>query len=152
MKQALVVFDTSFGNTEKIAREIASGIAESGATECKVIGIKEIESEDLTPYAGVIFGCPIHAFRATRGIKSALKKAAKKGLGGKLVAAFDTYQAPSHKGKAMGQIEEFLVKKAADAKLFAPGFSALVLGREGPLHEEEPEKARAFGKAIADEL
>jgi hypothetical protein len=52
----------------------------------------------------------------------------------------------------MGQIEDLLRKKAKEAKLFSPGFSALVLGRQGPLKDDEPEKARAFGKEYAAEL
>lgn len=152
MKKVLLVFDTSFGNTEKIARSIASGISESNEIECNVIGIKQMENEDISGYAGVLFGCPIHAFRATRGIKGAVNTAIKKGLDGKLVAAFDTYQALSHERKAMGQIEDMLTKKAQGAKLFSPGFSALVLGREGPLRDDEPDNAKEFGRAFAEEL
>ena len=152
MKKVLVVFDSGFGNTEKIGREIASGIQESGIAECKVINIDDVESEDLSGYDGALFGSPIHAFRATRGIKGAVKNAAKKGLQAKLVASFDTYQALGHIGKAAGQIEGELKKRIKGAKVFSPGFSALVLGRQGPLQDDELPKAREFGKKFADEL
>ena len=66
----------------------------------------DVENEDLSVYDGALFGSPIHAFRATRGIKGAVKKAGKKGLKAKIVASFDTYQAPGHKGKAASQIED----------------------------------------------
>ena len=152
MKKVLVVFDSSFGNTEKIGREIAAGIEESGLAECKVINIDEVETEDLSGFDGALFGSPIHAFRATRGIKGAVKNAAKKGLQTKLVASFDTYQALGHIGKAAGQIEGELKKRIKGAKVFSPGFSALVLGRQGPLQDDELPKAREFGKKFADEL
>ena len=152
MKKVLVVFDTTYGNTEKLGREIASGIVESGLAECKVINIENVESENISAYDGVLFGGPIHAFRATRGIKTAVKKAAKMGLDGKLVSSFDTYQAPGHAGKAAKQIEDELKKKAKGAKILSPGLTALVLDRKGPLKDDEPGKAREFGQRFAQEL
>jgi flavodoxin len=152
MKKVLVVFDTTYGNTEKLGREIASGIEESGLAECKVINIKDVEAEDISVYDGVLFGGPIHAFRATRGIKGAVKKAAKMGLDGKLVSSFDTYQMAGHVGKAAKQIEEELRKKAKGAKIFSPGLTALVLDSKGPLNDDEPGKAREFGQRFAQEL
>ncbi|MFW9965081.1 MAG: flavodoxin family protein [Candidatus Sifarchaeia archaeon] len=152
MKKVLVVFDTKFGNTEKLGREIAAGIEEAGTAECKVINIKEVKSEDISDYDGVLFGGPVHAFRATRGIKGAVKEAAKKGLDGKLVSSFDTYQAPGHRGNAVRQIEEEVSKKAPRAKIFTPGLTARVDGYEGPLNAAEPAKAREFGKKFAEEL
>jgi flavodoxin len=152
MKKVLVVFDTTYGNTEKLGREIAAGIEETGTAECKVIGIKEIKVEDLSGFDGVLFGGPIHAFRATRGIKGAIKEAAKKGLDGKLVSTFDTYQAPGHKGRAAKQIEEMVGDKAPSAKILSPGCTALVVDRKGPLDAAEPAKAREFGKKFAEKL
>lgn len=152
MKKVLVVFDTKFGNTEQVGREIAAGIEETGAAECKVIGIKDIDAEDFSIYDGVLFGGPVHAFRATRGIKGAIKNAADKGLDGKLVSSFDTHQSPGHKGNAARQIEGEIVKKAPGAKIFSPGLSARVDGYEGPLNAAEPARARDFGKRFASEL
>jgi flavodoxin len=152
MKKVLVVFDTTYGNTEQLGREIAAGIEESGLAECKVININEVETEDISVYDGALFGGPIHAFRATRGIKGAVKKAAKKGLDGKLVSTFDTYQAPGHVGKAAQQIEDELKKRAKGVKIFSPGLTALVLDRKGPLKDDEPAKAREFGQRFAQEL
>ena len=152
MKKVLVVFDTTYGNTEKLGREIAAGIEEGGTAECKVIGIKEVKAEDISGFDGVLFGGPIHAFRATRGIKGAVKEAAKKGLDGKLVSTFDTYQAPGHKGRAAKQIEEMIADKAPGAKILSPGFTALVDDRKGPLNAAEPANAREFGTRFAEKL
>ena len=152
MKKVVVVFDSSYGNTEILAKEIAVGIEESGLAECKVINIGDVESEDMSVFDGALFGSPIHAFRATRGIKGAVKKAAKKGLKARIVASFDTYQAPGHIGKAAGQIEDELKKKISGAKVISPGLSAIVLDRKGPLRDDELPKAREFGKKFAQEL
>lgn len=152
MKKVLVVFDTTFGNTEKLAREIAAGIEDAGTAECKVVGIRTVEDEDISSFDGVLFGGPIHIFRATRGIRGAVKYASKKGLDGKLVSTFDTYQARGHEGRAAKQIEEMISKKVLGVKMFSPGLSALVDSREGPLNAAEPAKAREFGRRFAQEL
>lgn len=152
LKKVLVVFDTKFGNTEKLAREIAIGIDETGLASSLVINIDEVEKQDLTTFDGVLFGAPIHAFRATSGIKRAVKSAAKMGLDGKLVGAFDTYQASGHVGKCAGQIENELRKKAEGAKLFSRHLTSLVDGYEGPLNDAEPAKARTFGQEFAKGL
>ncbi|TFG27843.1 flavodoxin family protein [Candidatus Thorarchaeota archaeon] len=152
MKHVLIVFDSKFGNTEQLAREIGAGIEATGLAKSKVVNIKEIENQDLSGFAGVLFGAPIHAFRATSGIKGAVKKAAKIGLDGKLVAAFDTYQVAGHKGKAAGQVRDLLKKKAPGATLFSQELSSLVDGYEGPLNTAEPTRAREFGQQIAQAL
>ena len=152
MKKVLVVFDSTYGNTEKLGREIAAGIDESGLAESKVINIDDVGSEDLSIYDGALFGGPIHAFRATRGIKGAVKNAEKKGLNAQFVGSFDTYQAPGHVGKAAQQIEDELRKRFSGAKVFSPGLSALVLDRKGPLKDDELPRAREFGKKFAQEL
>ncbi|MCK4484455.1 MAG: hypothetical protein KAU89_06500 [Candidatus Thorarchaeota archaeon] len=152
MKKVLIIFDSTFGNTERLAREIAAGIEDAGTAECKVVGIKTVEDEDISSFDGVLFGGPIHIFRATRGIRGTVKHAAKKGLDGKLVSTFDTYQARGHEGRAAKQIEEMISKKARGVKMISPGLSALVDSREGPLNAAEPAKAREFGQRFAQEL
>lgn len=152
MKHVLIVFDSKFGNTEQLAKEIGAGIEATGFAECNIININAIGNQDLSRFDGVLFGAPIHAFRATSGIKGAVKKAAKMGLDGKLVATFDTYQAAGHRGKAAGQIRDLLKKKAPNANLFSHDMTALVDGYEGPLNEVEPARAREFGQQIGNAL
>ena len=152
MKKVLVIFDSTYGNTEKLGREIAAGISETGTAECTVIGISKVSATDFAEFSGVLLGGPIHMFRASRGITGATKNAIKKGLKGKLVGAFETYQAPGHSGRTVKKIEELIAEAEPDARVFSPGLSSLVDGRKGPLNAAEPAKARAFGKRFAEEL
>jgi flavodoxin len=152
MKKVLIIFDSTYGNTEKLAREIAVGITETAKAECIVIGINEVSVHDFSILDGVLLGGPIHMFRAARGIIGATKNAIKKGLDGKLVGAFETYQAPGHSGRGVKSIEEMVVEGAPGAKVLSPGLSSLVDGRKGPLNAAEPAKAREFGKRFAQEL
>ncbi|MFX1606986.1 MAG: flavodoxin domain-containing protein [Promethearchaeota archaeon] len=152
MKKVLVIFDTTYGNTEKLGREIAAAITETGKAECTIIGISEVNSQDFDTFDGVLIGGPIHMFRPAGGLRGAVKNAIKNGLGGKLVGAFETYQAPGHAGRAVRYVEEEVAKKVPDAKLFTPGLAALVDGRKGPLNAAEPAKAKEFGQRFAEEL
>ncbi len=151
MKNVLIVYDSKFGNTKKLAQEIAAGIQEAGEINCKVENIKELDKGEVAAFDAVLFGCPVHVMRATRGIQGAIKRAAKDGLDGKIVTTFETYMG-SHNGKALRKMEELLTKKAPGARIITPGFSALVDGYEGPLNEEDAVKGKEFGRAIGQEL
>jgi NAD(P)H dehydrogenase (quinone) len=151
MTNVLVVYDSKFGNTRKLAEEIAAGIKEAGEINCKVENIKDLDKGEVAAFDAVLFGCPVHIMRATRGIQGAIKKAAKDGLDGKLVTTFETYMG-NHNGKALRKMEELLTKKAPGARLVTPGFSALVDGYEGPLNEEDAAKGKEFGKTMGQKL
>ncbi len=151
MKNVLIVYDSKFGNTKKLANEIAAGIHEAGGIQCKVENIKDLDKGEVASFDAVLFGCPVHIMRATRGITGAIKKASKEGLDGKIVTTFETYMG-NHDGKALRKMEALLMKKAPGARLVAPGFSALVDGYEGPLNAEDAVKGKEFGKTIGLEL
>ena len=151
MKKALIVYDTTFGNTKMLAEMIGAGIEESQDVSCVIIHHKELLPENVTESDIVLFGSPIHAGMATHGIKSAIKKAASVGLRNKLVSTFDTYASVT-KGRGVRNMESILTKVAADTRLITPGHSALVHGFRGPLHESEEQRANDFGRRIAKEL
>ena len=151
MKKGLVIFDTTFGNTKRLAEEIAAGMQEISEVTCSVISQKDFIPESVTEIDAILFGSPIHAGMATRGIKGAIKKAAKFGLEGKVVSTFDTYASVT-KSRGVKNMEKLLMKLAPDARPVSPGLSALVHGWRGPLADSEFERARAFGKMIGQEM
>ena len=151
MTNVLVIYDSKFGNTKRLAEEIAAGIQETGDIRCKVENIKNFDRGEVSAFDAVLFGCPVHVMRATRGITGAIKRAAKDGLDGKLVTTFETYMG-NHNGKALRKMEELLMRKAPGARIVTPGFSALVDGYEGPLNTEDAVKGKQFGRKIGHEL
>jgi flavodoxin len=152
MKTVIVIFDTKHGNTKQIAEEIGAGIREAGDIDCTVANFKDTDPSSLTSYDGILFGCPVHIFSATRGMKGFINKAAKAGIAGKIGTTFETYLAASHLGKATAKLESIISDKASEFDLIIPGFSALVKGMEGPLEESEIPKAREFGKKFGQRL
>jgi flavodoxin len=151
MKRVLILYDTQFGNTRKLALEIASRIQENEGITTKVANGEGLDTEDLSRYDAVLFGGPTRAFRATRGATSAIKRAAKIGLDGKVVACFGTY-IMGNQSRAVKSMDKLLKKRAPSAIHISPGFSAKVEGVQGPIEPRELADAGNFAKTIVEEI
>jgi flavodoxin I len=73
--KALVVYDSVYGNTEKIAKAIGEAIAPSG--EVKLVRVGEANPSQLTPVDLLIVGSPTHAGRPVQAVQEFLKKVPK---------------------------------------------------------------------------
>jgi flavodoxin I len=149
--KALVVYDSVYGNTEKIARAIGEAIAPSG--EVKVLRAGEANPSELASIDLLIVGSPTHGGRPTPAVQDLLNKATQPSLKGIKVAAFDTRsQAKLAKvfGNAAGRIAGQLTKKGG--VLIGPAEGFIVAGTKGPLKEGEPERAAAWAKRIWESM
>jgi flavodoxin len=151
MKRVLILYDTRFGNTRKLALELANGIQQYKEIVTKVANGDGLDTEDLSKYDGVLFGGPTRAFRATRGAMNAIKRAGEIGLDGKVVSTFGTYMMGKQSRGVKG-MDKKLRKVAQNAKVISPGFSAKVEGVRGPIVAEEIPRAHDFGKVFAEEV
>jgi len=151
MKSVLILYDTQFGNTRKLALEIVKGIQENENITCKVVNGNGLDTEDLAKYDAVLFGGPTRAFRATRGALTSIKRAAQIGLDGKVVTTFGTYLLGKQSRGVRG-MDKQLRKAAPRAVLISPGFSARVDGVRGPITETEIPKAHEFGRRLGQEI
>jgi flavodoxin len=159
--KALIVYDSQFGNTGKIAQAIADGLGTAEEVGLKHVG--EIRPEQLTELALLILGSPTQRFRPTPGMTDFLKRIPANSLKGVHVAAFDTRFTEEKIGEI--QILAFFVgifgyaaKPIGDrlakmgGKLAAPPEGFYVDDTEGPLLEGELERATEWGKQIAAAL
>ena len=64
--KALIIYDTQFGNTEKIARAIGNGFE----GDIKVMKVQDVKPEDIAWAKTVIIGSPTQGGRPTMPIKS----------------------------------------------------------------------------------
>jgi flavodoxin I len=145
--KALIVYDSVYGNTEKIARAIAEAVTPSG--EVKVLGAGEADPSELESTELLIVGSPTHGGRPTPAVQNFLKKVPK--LQGVNVAAFDTrITAKLVKvfGYAAGRIANNLKKKGGNLIASPEGF--FVTGGQGPLKEGELERAADWAKGILE--
>jgi flavodoxin I len=147
--KAVIVYDSVYGNTEKIARAIAEAITPSG--EVKVLRSGEANPSELASINLLIVGSPTHGGRPTPAVQDFLNKLTQSSLKDINVAAFDT-RTPSKFvrvfGNAAGRIAGRLTKKGGVLIASPEGF--FVTGTKGPLKEGELERAAGWAKRILE--
>jgi flavodoxin len=148
----LIVYDSLYGNTEKIAQAIGDAIGG------QVLQVGKVNPADLNGFDLLIVGSPTQQFRATQAIKKFIGGIRKGELNGIQVTAFDTRlgmeDMPSRIlppfvkifGYAAAPIADSLVSKGG--KLAAPPEGFLVKGMEGPLKDGELERAAEWAKQL----
>jgi flavodoxin len=155
----LLVYDSVFGNTEKVAQAIGRAIAAAdtqGHIETRrVAGVTaaQLRSLDL-----LIVGSPTRGFRPTEAISSLLAALPEGHLAGIRVASFDT-RIPldtigfflfriivDRGGYAAPKIASALKKAGGDLVVPPEGF--FVTATEGPLKDGELERAEAWARQV----
>ena len=145
--KSLIVYDSVYGNTEKIARAIAEAIAAFG--EVGVLPAREVNPSELASIDLLIVGSPTHGGRPTPAVQGLLNKVTQPSLKGINVAAFDTRsQAKLARvfGNAAGRIAGHLKRKGGVLVVSPEGF--FVTATKGPLKEGELERAGAWARGL----
>ncbi len=143
--KALIVYDSVYGNTEKIAKAIGDAIT----GEVKVLRVGEVNSSELKAFNLLIVGSPTQGGRPTQAIQDFLNKAPVPAFKGINVAAFDTRFSTRLVrifGYAAGRIADSLKRKGGTLIVSPEGF--FVKGTKGPLKEGEVERAASWAKEI----
>lgn len=154
--KTLLLFDSYFGNTEKIARAIAKAF--DGDQEFVIKRNNETTPEELSNYNLLIVGSPTRGFQPTEDVAKLIKSIPAKKLYRIKIATFDTrvlLETIKSKfarkmvdigGYAAKTIDKRLVQKGAVSVTAPEGF--YVMDTEGPLKEGELERAEEWGKQI----
>ena len=154
--KALVLYDSKFGNTEKIAQAIGAALAAKG--EVAVARVSDARREHLVGVSLLVVGSPTWGGRPTPAINQWLKNLPSHGLEGVKVAAFDTRGDMSQVtsrfvhwlvglvGFAAAPISARLKKKGGTVAVAPEGF--IVLDREGPLKDGELERAAEWARGV----
>lgn len=150
--KALVVYDSVFGNTEKVAQAMGAALG------CEARRVTAVTPEQLAGLDALIVGSPTQAFQALKPVKAFLKSIPAGSLKGVKVAAFDTRMDVKEVnnavltvfskafGYAAEPIGKQLVKKGGTQAVLPEGF--IVMGEKGPLRDGELERAAAWAKRI----
>lgn len=143
--KSLIVYDSIYGNTEKIARAIKDAITGN----VKLINISEVNYPELKTFDFLIIGSPTQGGRPTPAIQNFLDKFQDNIINNIKVAIFDT-RLPnkwvSIFGYAAGRIYQHLKKINMNIVLPPEGF--FVKGKKGPLVDGEIERAANWVKDI----
>ncbi len=152
--KALVIYDSVFGNTERIAREIGKALG----PEVPVILVGKVTPSDLAGLDVLLVGSPTRGFKPTPAITGFLEALPADSLKGVKVSAFDTriplesiksrfFRAIVKRGGyADKPIAEILVRKGGELVIPTGGF--FVVASEGPLQKGELERAGEWARGI----
>jgi flavodoxin I len=148
---SMVIYDSTFGNTEQIARVIADRLGEHGTV--KLMRSDEAASLDLKEMDLLVIGCPIHRQRMTPAVGALLANIPRRSLKGRAAAAFDTRYRLNWFLSNFTAAQEIASKlKRTGASLIVPPEGFIVTGREGPLEEGELERAAQWAEKIIEQF
>lgn len=155
----MIVYDSYFGNTEKIARAVAAALEAAGKGPVTVARAEDTQPDALRGLHLLVVGAPTRAFRPTERMQAFLKRLTPGALNGVKVAAFDTRiktedvnnKVLSFMTRLFGYAAEPIGKalvKAGGQQVAAPeGF--FVTASEGPLKDGELARAETWARGIA---
>jgi len=143
--KTLVVYDSTYSNTEKIAKAIGSGIK----GDVKVLHAAEANPVDFASFDLIVIGSPTYGGRPMPSVADLMNKISESAVKGKNVAAFDT-RIPTKIVKIFGFAADRIAKNLKDkgANLVVPAEGFFVNGKEGPLKDGELERAAAWAKTL----
>ncbi|RJO59387.1 flavodoxin family protein [Candidatus Parcubacteria bacterium] len=151
--KTLVIYDSQFGNTEKIARAIGNAFGD----QAKVTRPSEMQENELQNVELLIVGSPTQGGRATQAVQNFLSSLPTKTLKNTKVTAFDTRFAMPDQGffvRFLMKTLHYAAEKIANALqakggiLIAKPEGFFVNGKEGPLKDGELERAAAWAKQM----
>jgi menaquinone-dependent protoporphyrinogen IX oxidase len=150
--KGIVISDTSYGNTKKIAETIAETLKESGIA-IDISYVKDVKKLNAKDYDFLVLGSPTKFGTMSFTVKSFLGKVKSKEWMNRPFAAFDTENPENiarNEGSAAEKIAEKLKEKQMNQLL--PVLKAVVLGWKGPLQEGEIERAKEYARELAIKL
>jgi flavodoxin len=154
---ALVLYDSAYGNTEKVAKSIGDAMAKLASVRMLPVG--EAKTSDLEAAELLVVGSPTHGGRPTPAIETLIKDLPPGSLKDVKVAAFDTRFDPEEHGLglrllmnvirfAAGKIAKALTSKGGQLIAEPEGF--IVEDKAGPLKTGELEHAAKWAKMLCD--
>ncbi len=150
--KGIVVYDTSFGNTKKIAETIAGTLKESGI-EVDLFDVKDVKRLSAEDYDFLVLGSPTKLGTMSFAIRFFLGKVNGEEWVNKPFAAFDT-ELPDNLANKEWSAAEKISEKLRDKRMnqLLPVLKAVVLGQKGPLKEGEVERTKDYARELAIKL
>lgn len=140
----MVLYESKFGNTEKIAQSINQAIGG------EIYNVAEFRPEMLDDVDLLIVGSPIHGWQPSSETVQFLNHLETGSLKGKYVAAFDTGFKNIFSGNAASRIIRKLER--AGGKQLVPTQKFVVVQSEGPLASGEVDRAGSWALGLRVEL
>jgi flavodoxin len=150
--KSLVIYDSVFGNTEKVACAIGE------ALESQALSVNKVSHQDIQGVGLLIVGSPTRGFRPTKAITDFIRHLPAKELQNVQIAAFDTRIRITDVNSAfltfMVNIFGYAAQPSANGlkgkggKLTIHPEGFFVEDREGPLFIGELDRAQDWARAL----
>lgn len=144
--EVLIIYDSNFGNTKKVADHIATEFGSNASS----LSVNDFNQNQLQGIKLLIVGSPINAWRPTKKIKEFLNRLDPVKMKGIKAAAFDTRVKSFISGDAAKKIARAL--ENSGASVVAPPTGFYVKGNEGPLLDGELKKAEEWIQVIKSKI
>ncbi|MGZ4862724.1 MAG: flavodoxin family protein [Halobacteriota archaeon] len=151
LSKILVVYESKYGNTKRVAETIVEGMKRVTGTETTLSEVKDLDVNTIASYGAIVIGGPTHFGGPTRAIKKLINKLSSFSSESKQFAVFDTYLGGDFE-KGIKKMERIIGENAPAMKMAAPGLSIKVEGMKGPVAGGELSKCEEFGVKIASQL
>ncbi len=138
--KALVLYDSNYGNTKKLAEIIAESL------DTYPHSISESGNINPAEFDLIVVGSPINGWRPTQKVTDFLNNLKTDSLKNVRAAAFDTRVKLFIHGDAAKKIANALKKAGAEIISEPKGF--FVKGTEGPLFDSEINNARKWAENL----
>ena len=144
--KALVVYESTWGNTERIAQAIAAGLA--GGT--RALPLKTARAEELDKIDLLVIGSPVISGRPSQSMQTYLQSVKRETAAKLKVAAFDT-RLKSRFATVLGNAASRMTAKFQElgSNAIAKPEGFIVKGQKGPLADGEVDRATRWGKDLA---
>jgi flavodoxin I len=143
--KSLVIYDSQFGNTEKIAQAIAT------ALDIQAMHVGKVTNDNLKGLDLLVIGSPVQAGNATMAIQKFIDQIPVEIVKSLKFATFDT-RMEMFIAKLFGYAAVRTAKKleGKGGKIVSTPGAFIVKGKEGPLKDGEIEKAAEWAKTLTD--
>jgi flavodoxin len=147
---ALVIYDSLYGNTEKIAEAIACVLRQYG--HARVVPASTVTVLDFLGINVLALGGPTQKHGLSPAIEDLLDRMVPEKLVGMPAVAYDTRVHIT--GWLSGSAAEKIARRIQryGVKLVLPPESFFVEGREGPLEKGEVERAGTWARTILEHI
>jgi menaquinone-dependent protoporphyrinogen IX oxidase len=150
--KGIVVYDTSYGNTKKVAETITETLKESGI-EVDLFHVKDVKKLSAKDYSFLVLGSPTKFGTMSFAVRGFFGKVKSEEWMNKPFAAFDT-ENPENVEKKQGSAAEKIAEKLIEKKMnqLVPVLKALVFEMKGPPLEGEIERTKEYARELAVKL
>jgi menaquinone-dependent protoporphyrinogen IX oxidase len=150
--KGILVYDTSYGNTKKIAETITETLKESGI-EVDLFYVKDVKKIRPTDYGFLVLGSPTKFGTMSFAFKFFLGQVKGEEWADKPFAAFDTENPENMKKKEWSAAEK-IAERLKERKMnqLLPVLKAAVHDMKGPIVEGEIKRAQDYAKELASKL